>query len=69
MARPKSPDPKRNRLELRLTSGELESIDYVAKALGVSRSEAVIQTMEERADEIFRVREARRYAEDQEKAD
>ena len=59
MARPRSTDPKDKRLEIRLTAGELEAIDYVAAALGVSRAEAIIQTMQERADEIFRVREGR----------
>lgn len=56
MARPKSTDPKNRRLELRLTDEELEQIDYVAEALGVDRSKAIVATMAERADEIFRVR-------------
>ena len=59
MARPKSTNPKNQRLELRLTLEEMESIEYVAHALGVSKSEAIIWTMEERADEIFRNRQER----------
>ena len=54
MARPKSDNPKSNRLELRLTADELETIDYVANALGLDRSKAIIITMTERADEIYR---------------
>lgn len=59
MARPKSENPKKERLNLRLTKEELEAIEYVANSLGLSISEAIIKTMEERADEIFRVQESR----------
>ena len=55
MARPKSLEPKKNRIELRLTDAELDAIEYVAKALGLDRSKAIIQTMTERADEIYRL--------------
>jgi hypothetical protein len=60
MARPKSVDPtKEKRIEIRLTAAELDTIDYVAKALGMSRSKAIVVTMQERADEIYRVREGK----------
>ena len=55
MARPKSTDPKSQRIEIRLTPDELDNIDYVAHHLGMSRSEAIVRTMEERADEIFKI--------------
>ena len=64
MARPKSMDPKDKRMELRLTEEELNTIDYVASALGIDRSKAIIQTMTERADEIYRVRTARNQSQD-----
>ena len=64
MARPKSLEPKKNRLELRLTDAELDEIEYVAEALGIDRSKAIIQTMTERADEIYRVRTARNQSQD-----
>ena len=59
MARPKSENPKCHRLELRVNDEELESIEYVAKELGINRSEAIILTMTERADEIYRIRTER----------
>lgn len=44
MARPKSENPKKERLNLRLTKEELEAIEYVANSLGLSISEAIIKT-------------------------
>ena len=57
MARPKSIDPKRHRLELRLTDDELDNIEYVAHTLGMTKSEAIVETMTYRADELYRSRE------------
>ena len=56
MGRPKSDNPKDKRINLRLTQEEFNSILYVAESLNLSMSEAIIATMEERADEIYRTR-------------
>ena len=56
MGRPKSDNPKDKRINLRLTQEEFDSIAYVAESLNLTMSEAIILTMEERANEIFRVR-------------
>lgn len=58
--RPKSENPKTERLYIRATKAEMDTISYVAESMGVSMSEAVLQTMEERADEIWKSREALR---------
>lgn len=57
--RPKSDNPKKYQLHFRVTQEEMETITYVAEAMGVSMSEAVLQTMEERADQIWKNREKR----------
>ena len=56
MGRPKSDNPKDKRINLRLTQEEFDSIVYVAESLNLTMSEAIIVTMEERADEIYRIR-------------
>lgn len=56
--RPKSDNPKTERLYIRATKAEMDTFSYVAEAMGMSMSEAVLQTMEERADEIWKSREA-----------
>ena len=53
MARPKSINPKKHRLELRLTDAELDDIDYIAKSLKVSRSEAILDAVLYRSHEIY----------------
>lgn len=52
--RPKSENPKNVRINLRLTKEEHESMMYVANKLKLSLSEAIVTTMEERADEIWK---------------
>lgn len=59
MGRPKSDAAKTKRLNLRLTESEFESIQYVANSLKLSISQAILVTMEERADEIFRIKNQR----------
>lgn len=55
MARPlKENEPRNKRIEIRLTAGELSDIDFVAKASGMTRTEAIIETMSYRADEIMK---------------
>lgn len=56
MGRPKSDNPKDKRINLRLTKDEFDTISYVAKSLDLTISEAIVVTMEERADEIFKIR-------------
>ena len=56
MGRPKSDNPKDKRINLRLTKEEFDTISYVAESLNLSMSEAIVATMEERADEIFKIR-------------
>ena len=56
MGRPKSDNPKNKRINLRLTQEEFDTILYVAESLNLTMSEAIIATMEERADEIFKAR-------------
>ena len=56
MGRPKSDNPKEKRINLRLTKDEFDTISYVAKSLDLTMSEAIVVTMEERADEIFKIR-------------
>lgn len=56
MGRPKSDNPKNKRINLRLTAEEFDAISYVAESLNLTISEAIITTMEERADEIYRIR-------------
>ena len=56
MGRPKSDNPKDKRINLRLTKEEFDTISYVAESLNLSMSEAIVVTMEERADEIYRIR-------------
>ena len=53
MARPKSTNPKKHRLELRLNDDELSDIDYIAKSLNVSRSEAILDAVQYRSQEIY----------------
>ena len=63
MARPKKTvDKKEYQINLRLTKEELDTIDYVYQELKrynreMTRSKAIIQTMEERATEIFQNRQ------------
>ena len=52
MGRLPSENPKRNRLELRLTDAELYRIDFIAKFLGVSRAEAITDTIASRFYEL-----------------
>ena len=54
VGRPKSDNPKNIRINLRLTKEEHESMMYVAERLQLSLSEAIVTTMEERADEIWK---------------
>lgn len=56
IGRPKSDNPKDKRINLRLTKDEFDTISYVAKSLDLTMSEAIVVTMEERADEIFKIR-------------
>ena len=56
MTRPKSENPKDKRINLRLTKEEYDTIRYVAESLNLTMIEAIIVTMEERADEIYRTR-------------
>lgn len=58
--RPKSDNPKKLQLHFRVTKEEMDTISYVAEAMGVSMSEAVIQTMEERANEIWKIKDEKR---------
>ena len=60
MGRPKSDNPKKFQLHFRVTKEEMDTISYVAEAMGVSMSKAVIQTMEERANEIWKIKEEKR---------
>ena len=59
VGRPKSDNPKNIRINLRLTKEEHESMLYVAERLGMTLTEAVVTTMEERADEIWKNSEKR----------
>lgn len=52
--RPRSENPKNIRINLRLTKEEHETMMYVADRLQLSLSEAIVTTMEERADEIWK---------------
>lgn len=52
--RPKAENPKNIRINLRLTKEEHETMMYVADRLQLSLSEAIVTTMEERADEIWK---------------
>ena len=56
IGRPKSDNPKDKRINLRLSKDEFDTISYVAKSLDLTVSEAIVVTMEERADEIFKIR-------------
>ena len=56
IGRPKSDNSKDKRINLRLTNEEFDSILYVAESLNLTMSEAIVKTMEERADEIYRTR-------------
>ena len=56
MGRPKSDNPKDKRINLRLTQEEFDTILYVAESLNLTMSEAIVATMQERADEIYRIR-------------
>ena len=56
IGRPKSDNSKDKRINLRLTKEEFDSILYVAESLNLTMSEAIVKTMEERADEIYRTR-------------
>ena len=55
MARPKSANPKRHRIELRVTDDELSDIEYIARMLGVSKSEAILDAVSYRSLEIYEV--------------
>ena len=57
--RPKSDNPKNIRINLRLTKEEHESMMYVADRLGMTLTEAIVTTMEERVDEIWKNSENR----------
>lgn len=59
VGRPKSDNPKNIRINLRLTKEEHENMIYVADQLQLSLSEAIVTTMEERADEIWKNSEKR----------
>lgn len=52
--RPRTENPKNIRINLRLTKEEHETMMYVADRLQLSLSEAIVTTMEERADEIWK---------------
>ena len=41
-----SDNPKKNRFEIRLTDEELHNIDFIARQLGISRTEAVLNAIE-----------------------
>lgn len=55
MARPKKQETerKKNRLEIRLTDDELKTIDYIAEQLKLSRTEAILEAIQSRADDIW----------------
>lgn len=57
MARPKSQDPKKHRLEIRLTDDELDAVEYIAMELKLSKSEAVLDAVMNRSEEIYRERQ------------
>ena len=59
MARPKSNNPKRNRIELRVTDDELNDIEYIARMLGISKSEAILDAVSYRSIEIYKVQKER----------
>lgn len=48
MGRLPSDNPKKNRFEIRLTDTELEYIDFIAHQTGVSRTEALLNSVEYR---------------------
>ena len=60
MGRPKSTNPKCNRLELRLTADELEEVQYIAQELGVSMSDAIRDAIYWRSEEIYQERQKSR---------
>ena len=48
MGRLPSDNPKKNRFEIRLTDEELENVDFIAHQLGVSRTQAILDSVESR---------------------
>ena len=52
VGRPKVDNPKNIRINLRLTKEEHETMIYVADRLGMTLTEAIVTTMEERARKI-----------------
>ena len=61
MGRPRKQDneAKRLRLEIRLSEADMELVDYIASRLKLSRSEAVLEAIESRANEIYAVERER----------
>ena len=56
MGRWKIEDPKCYRLEIRVNRQDLDNIDYVARALNLTRSTAILDVITDRANEIYQRR-------------
>ena len=46
MGRLPSDNPKKNRFEIRLTDEELQFVDFIAFQLGISRTRAILDSIE-----------------------
>ena len=46
MGRLPSDNPKKNRFEIRLTDEELNNVDFIAYQLGISRTQAILDSVE-----------------------